>query len=484
MLLNLRAGRAAIYRGSQGKVTQRAQAGSETEGQAEALKIAQRVIGTGRSEHRAQVVGVPLHGINRNVAGALLLDLPFEGEDFTDFEFRFCQRCARWNEVARMGRARPPKPRLEGDDTSEEYDMSSTLEVRLTPASKAVRSTVEVGSLTRPSVFFRSLHTMIHAGLPLNESIYFLAASSEDVESRKVLESLGDKVTEGVPLSVAMSDFPNSFSTYLVGLVQVGEHTGALSQVLLTLSEYLETSSRLERKLRTALVYPAILTVVAFALLFFAPPYLLQGQLSMIEHSKGTLPTLTRLFLGWAAFCRTGVPVAMLSAAGVAGWLALRSKSLRRRFLGILAARPPFHRLMLVLSSARFARAMSLSIRSGQNMTEALAGAAVSTGDPELARMGKKAADWVFEGDTLVESLKGTRYFPKGYCEVLVAGEETGRTEVMFDLLSDMYEMELDLSVATLTSLVEPILLLLVGVVTALVLVATMQPTVALLQSV
>lgn len=116
-------------------------------------------------------------------------------------------------------------------------------------------------------------------------------------------------------------------------------------------------------------------------------------------------------------------------------------------------------------------------------MTEALSGASAASGDPRLFRMTKEAAGWVFEGETLAESLGRLRYFPKGYCEVLVAGEEAGRTEVMFDLLSEMYEMEIDLSVNALTSLVEPLLLLLVGVITALVLVATMQPTVALLQA-
>lgn len=480
LLSNLRAGRAAVFRRSKGNVRCRAWSGEESPFSSSTEALVERVSGTGRAEVLSEAVCVPLHGIHREVVGALLLDLPFEGEDFNELDLRFCQRCARWSEVARMGRATPPKPRLSGDKAPTENDLSSTVEVRLYRAPAEGKSSSSL-RLTRPAVFFRSLHTLLSAGLPINESLHFLAESGDTNEDKALLTELADSLTDGWKLSLAMSRFSGAFGPYITGLVGVGEQTGSLDRVLDVLARYLEESDRLTRKIKASLVYPSILATGALLFLFLAPPYVLAGHLEMLRESKQELPFLTSVMLLWSDLCRAPGTYIVL----VVGLLSLMVFTYNRRtkVMDALYNFRPARHLLQLLGTTRFARALAMSLRAGQTATVAIPYSARATGDARLIESCEEATRRLVGGEGIGESLAAADYFPRSFCEVVSVAEEIAAVDSMLDMMADILELEIDSAIKTLSSIAEPLILLLVGIVTAVVLVAVLQPTVLVLQS-
>ena len=480
LLSNLRAGRAAVFRRSKDKIPCRARSGEDSPFSSSVEALVEKVCGTGRGEVVSDAVCVPLHGIHREVAGALLLDLPFEGEHFNDEDLRFCQRCARWSEVARMGRATPPKPRLRGDHAPTENDLNSTVEVRLYRAPTAGKPSSHL-RFQRPAATFRSLHTLLSAGLPINESLHFLAESSESEEDKAVLSELGDNVTDGWKLSLAMNRYPNAFGSYITGLVSVGEQTGALDRVLEVIARYLEQSDRLTRKVKASLVYPLILVSGALSFLFLAPPYVLAGHLQMLRDSKQELPLLTRLMLIWSDLCRAPGTYVVLATLLIAAVTFLYRR--RARLLNLLYHLGPTRNFLRLIGTARFARALAMSLRAGQTAAAALPYSARATGDPKLTESCEEATRSLVAGHGIGESLASTGYFPKFFSEVISSGEEVGKVDAMLDMMADLMELEIDSALRAFTAMAEPLILLFVGVVTAIVLVAVLQPTVLILQS-
>jgi type II secretory pathway component PulF len=359
--------------------------------------------------------------------------------------------------------AAPPKPKMDSASTAQ--------------ALKAYRArSVDV------AIFFRALSTMVGSGLMIHESLALLSRTAEKPRFGEVLIALSDIVLNGRPLSAAMETFPQTFPSYVVSAVRVGERSGRLAQVLDALARDLEKAEGLTNKAKSALMYPAFLGGACGLMLVLGPPLMLKGHLTMLQSSGVALPFLTR---GLIALSHAGSnPLFYLLLIAGAGALAahLRSAAGGQRARAMLRRVPVLGEALFTLSLARFTRSLSLQLRAGMTAAEALKGCLSSSEDPHYRQALRTALDYLRDGGTLAESLERPRYFPKGLLAFVEAGEQTGTLEKTTQWTADFYEQEAGMALDTLVQVAEPLLLAIMGAVTGALLIATLQPTLLLLQ--
>ena len=478
LLDNLRAGRGSIFSSESAGLVLRATLGVNEAFSEETLERLEAVAQTSRAETLEDLVCVPIFGPQRAVEGVLVLDDPFDGEYFTEHEWNFCRRCARWLEVARMGRASQELPRISDVRAPAVAGPEKPPERKSEPEERLGNE-----RLARPEGFFRSLFTMINAGLPLHESLYFLGESADDEGSRTVATELADGISRGRRLSVVMNDFPRAFTPYHLGLVRIGENTGSLALVLKITAEHLEKSRNLSQKIKSALTYPMVLISGTLLLLTVAPSWLLQGQLEMLKSSKVELPALTRGLLAWSDFCQSPFFLLLVAAVVVLAVTLARKQSWRRKVVAWSHAVPGLGKIVRTAGAARFARALCISMKAGVSLLEAVSLSAQSTGDPVLEETMDKVKRRLMEGETLAECFGGVEVLPDGFAQVMAAGEQSGKVVSLLELMADLYDLEVEAAISSLTVMLEPALLLFIGIFTAIVLMATLQPTILVLQT-
>ena len=269
----------------------------------------------------------------------------------------------------------------------------------------------------------------------------------------------------------------------MVGLVRVGEKTGALAHILETIADHTEKSEALRLKLRSAVTYPAFLILGALTLMLLGPSYLLEGQLVMLRQSGRELPFLTRLMIGWSDFVTS--PFFLIVAAALAALVAsaVATPAKRKAWLLRLHQVPLLEEFLKLVATARFSRSLEIALKSGVPALQALPLAAVATADPLLQSRIEIAKRELIAGDTLSGSLSSISFFAPGFTELVHSGEEAGKVPIMLALIAQFAELELELAVRRATVLIEPAILLGMGIFTAIVLVATLQPTISLLQT-
>jgi general secretion pathway protein F len=332
-------------------------------------------------------------------------------------------------------------------------------------------------------VLFRSLATLTQAGVMIHEGLAALARSSADKRAQSVLQGLSQAVGNGEPLSTAMERYPNAFATSLSSAVRVGERTGRLVHVLDVVSRDLEKGQRLTYKLRSALAYPLMLSAACGLLMLFGPPYLLAGQLKILSESGQPMPLLTQALIMLSNL--TGRPsfliVFALAVAALGRWAA--SSSGQRLLWSWARHLPVLGRIVRTTSLARFSRSLSLQLRSGMTALEGLGNARKACSDPELAAALREAEDGLRNGRSLTEAFGDSGYFSVTYLSFIEAGEHSGTLVQLTDWLADFYEKELESELERFVSLAEPVLMMSMGFVTMLLLIATLKPTIAILQT-
>jgi type II secretory pathway component PulF len=337
--------------------------------------------------------------------------------------------------------------------------------------------------LDRPAVFFRSLATMVGAGIPLLKALDLIGRSSDSEDNRAVCDQASTRIAQGWTLSAACYEFPRIFTPYMIGLIRVGEKTGSLPQVLNTIAAHLEKNEAMQLKLRSAVTYPLILSAGALLLLCVGPSFLLEGQLTMLRQSGEPLPPLTQALVVWTAICKSPLTWMLIVASGLGAVWASRVPGYQRYWAWKFYSAPGISKLTKLSSCARFARALKIALQVGLPLLEALPLCAEATGNPVLKSRIGTSHDELVEGESLRDSLEMILFFPTTFCALVEVGEEAGKLPAMLSLSADFAELELDMALAALTTLIEPVLLMVMGVFTALVLVATLQPTLSLLRT-
>lgn len=329
-------------------------------------------------------------------------------------------------------------------------------------------------------ILLRSLAVMLGAGLPLARSLHVLEGQPD---GGAVAQRMRVEIERGQELSAAMQAASPSFGPFQLKLVRVGERTGGLVEVLRQLADHEERQRALRLRLRSALTYPAALLAMCLSLLLLGPPFLLKGQLRMLELVGGELPFITRLLYALSDW-RVLVLLAMTAgAAGLAGSAWLGTERGYARFDQLLLALPGLGSLWRRIAVTRFSQALALQLRVGLSVLEAVPQAGAATGSPVLVSALAQSTAALREGSDLTDALAASDFFPGPFLACLRAGEESGKLPDCLQWLSRLNQLELESSLEMAMAALEPIIMLIMGLATAFVALATLLPMVKVVQS-
>lgn len=334
------------------------------------------------------------------------------------------------------------------------------------------------------ALFTRQLASLLEAGLPLEQAFTALLEQAERPYVRDLIASIRSEVMGGASFSDALSRYPRDFAEIFRALVASGEQIGHLARVLTRLADYIERRNALVQKVRLAFTYPAIVTVVAFAIVIFLLTYVVPQIVSVFTNTKQKLPLLTMLMLAVSNFVRTYglVMLAALIAGGFAWRNALKNPVLKRRWHAWLLTAPVYGKFERSLNTARFASTLAITTGSGVPILRALDTSRDTLSNVAMKELVEQASASVREGVSLARALSAQKHFPPMLIHMIRAGEITGELPAMLERAANSQQQDLERRTLTIAGLLEPVLILAMGVVVLLIVLAVLMPIIEINQ--
>ncbi len=328
------------------------------------------------------------------------------------------------------------------------------------------------------ALFARQFATLLNAGLTIERALGALIEQAEQSPLRAVLEDVRADVVTGHPLASAFERQGRDFPRYFAAVVRAGEEAGALAPVMERMADNLERSHALRQKIGLAMVYPAIVTVVACLVVGVLLTYVVPQVVSVFEHTKQGLPWLTRAMLAISGFLRATWWFWLLVVVGGVwvGRRLLAIESLRLRWHAFLLRLPIIGRLRNGIASARFAQTLAVLTGSGVPVVAAFGHAAAAQDDRIFRQAAARAAASVREGTGISKAMRAEGVFPPMLLHLVASGEASGELPRVLEQAARQQELIVESRLATLTALLEPLLILLMGGVVLVIVLATLEP--------
>ncbi|HTM19217.1 MAG TPA: type II secretion system F family protein [Kofleriaceae bacterium] len=330
------------------------------------------------------------------------------------------------------------------------------------------------------SIFTRQMATMLSAGIPLLEALEILAEQTRDQNKGfgAGLQEVADRVRGGTELSEAMSGFPRIFPAIYVNMVKAGEASGQLDTILNRLADFMEATEGLKREIKSAMTYP----IISLTMILGITGYLLVGVVpkfeKMFQQMHVTLPAITRLVLG-ASKWLTGnfwTVVALVVGLIVAYVFAVRTEQGRRIKDAIFLKMPVFGPLFQKVAISRFSRTFATLLSSGVPILGALEIVATTSGNAILEDTLLETRETVRRGETISSHLATAWIFPPMVVKMIGIGERSGALEQLLNKISDFYDAQVHATVKSLTSLIEPFMLAIMGFLVGVIVLAIFYP--------
>jgi type IV pilus assembly protein PilC len=317
------------------------------------------------------------------------------------------------------------------------------------------------------AIFTRQMATMIDAGLPLVQSLDILAQQEEDETFRDIISTVKNEVEAGATLAAALQKHPRVFDDMYVNLVVAAEEAGTLDVILARLATHIEKMEELKKKIRSALVYPAMIVTVAIGVTIVLMVFVVPVFEKLFAGIGSTLPLPTRVVIAVSNIFKSYLPIVI--AIVVVLVIVLRryykTENGKRWVDDMMLKLPIFGELLRKVAIARFARTLGTLVSSGVPILEALNIVAGASGNKVVEEAILKGRISISEGQTISEPLSQSGVFPVMVTQMISVGETTGSLELMLNKVADFYESEVDTAVATLSSMLEPVLMIFLGVI-------------------
>ncbi|MGF1466999.1 MAG: type II secretion system F family protein [Sandaracinaceae bacterium] len=329
-------------------------------------------------------------------------------------------------------------------------------------------------------IFTRQFATMIDAGLPLVQCLDIIANQADNKNLQRVLRDVKNNVEQGSTFSAALARHPRVFDDLYVNLVAAGELGGILDTILSRLAVYIEKRVRLRNQVIKALTYPTVIAIVAVGVLFVLLGFVIPRFQAMFADFGGdaALPAITRFVIqisdAFVSSLPFLIPLVIVSAIGVV--FSYNTVSGKRFWHRLLITAPLLGPVMRKIAVARFTRTLGTLLGSGVPILDAMSICARSSGNVIVEKAIQDTAERVREGHTMADPLMETKVFPPMVVQMIGVGEATGALDQMLQKIADFYEEEVDNAVAQLTSLMEPIMLVVMGGIVGFILVAMYMP--------
>ncbi len=334
------------------------------------------------------------------------------------------------------------------------------------------------------AIMTRQLATLLDANIPLVDALTALVDQVENPKLRTMLARVKDKVMEGSKLSDALKGYPKVFGDLYVNMINAGENSGALDIVLQRLADFTEGQAKLRSKVIGAMIYPAIMSVVGFLLMIALLVVVVPKVTAIFEDTGATLPLPTKILMGvsgtlsnyWYIFA-IGVPLIVYGVkkylktpAGIAMW--------DRKALTI----PLFGKLNRMIIIARFSRTLATLLASGVPLLVSMDIVRNIVTNTRLRDVIEQTRDSVREGQSVADPLKRSKEFPPLVTHMIAIGEKTGELESMLERVADTFDSEVDNTLATLTTLLEPLMIIVMAAVVSFIVLSILLPIMKLNQ--
>jgi type IV pilus assembly protein PilC len=324
----------------------------------------------------------------------------------------------------------------------------------------------------------RQLSTMISAGIPLLEALEILVGQAESPALAKVLAQLVEDIRAGSDFSRALEKHPKVFSNIFVSMVRAGEASGQLDVILLRLAEYLEAAEKLRRDIRSAMTYPVISLIIIFAISGFLMIGIIPKFKEIFDSLGIELPGLTQLIMGVSLWTKDHV---LPLIAGVALFLLAVALARRTEIGGrvsdwLMLKTPLLGPLFRKVALSRFSRTLSTLIKSGVPILEALEIVSATIGNRIIADVVNSARENVRQGDTLSQPLSQSPVFPPMVTKMIGIGEKSGAMETLLEKISQFYDEQVNAEVKSLTSVIEPLMIGIMGFIVGGIVLAVFLP--------
>ena len=340
------------------------------------------------------------------------------------------------------------------------------------------------------SIFTRQLSTMINAGVPLTRSLNSLQEHAENPVFRDTLENIKGDVESGVSLADALSKHPKVFSDIYVNMVRAGEAAGILDEVLNRLAVQQEKSATIRKKIKSAMTYPVVLVVISvlafFGLMIFVIPKI--GQIIIdLGGPDAELPLITKIMLGISNFIISFwyilFPVIGVCCVGIKKYLATPQG--KTKFHIAILKLPAVSTIIKKVTVARFARTYASLIGAGVSVIEALSITSRAVGNKVYESALQEACTRLENGEQLSRVIEEkSNLFPSILAQMLAVGEETGQTDTVLAKVADFYEEEVDTAIESISSIIEPVMIVFMGGMVGLIAASVMLPIASLSQNV
>lgn len=368
----------------------------------------------------------------------------------------------------------------------------------LKPISVEIKSDVKKGGkgffkpkvkITDLVLFTRQLSTMVSAGVPLLRSLTTMRDQVENPTLREIITDMIKDVQGGVSLADAMAKHPDVFSDIFVNMIRAGEAAGIVDDILKRLATQVEKNASMRKKIKSASTYPIVLlalTVGAFmGLMIFIIPRI-AAILKDIGGEDAKLPVITQVMIGISSFM-TNYWYIVIGGGALAIFLIrryIKTPAGRYQFHALVLKIPILKNLVTKISVARFTRTFAALIGAGVSVVEALRVTSRAIGNDVYQKAIEEAANKVINGEQLSQAIEGNKLFPGIVPQMLAVGEETGQTDIVLVKVADFYDEEVDAIIDSLSSILEPVMIVIMGGMVGLVAASVMGPIASLSQNV
>lgn len=345
-----------------------------------------------------------------------------------------------------------------------------------------------LGSKVKPKqlmVYTRQLATLIDAGMPLLRGLRILLKQEKHPALREAIAGMGEAVESGSTFSEALTHYPKIYDKLFVNMVKAGEDGGVLEDVLNRLAEFMEKSERIKNRVKSAMIYPIVVLVVAIAILAFLLTSVIPKFKEIFDDllEGKSLPAITQFVINVSEGLKKNGLWVLLGIVALVIGIKVWGRTAKGRFVldKIMLKMPLFGQLFTKSAVARFTRTLGTLMSSGVPVLQALNIVRDTSGNEVVARAIQQVHDSVKEGDTMAMPLEASKVFPDMVVSMVDVGEETGALPEMLVRIADNYDDEVDTAVEGLTSVIEPIMIVMLALIIGTIVIAMFVPLISII---
>lgn len=336
------------------------------------------------------------------------------------------------------------------------------------------------------AIFCRQLSIMVSSGLEISTAIEILKDTTKTPKLKEILETAHHELLQGIPLSESFKKYPKTFPVFFINMIKIGEVSGKLPVVLNRLADYYEKDDKIKRKVKSAFAYPIFLLGLAFVVLCIMALYVMPIFKDVFESLNANLPQITQIVINITDFIREKFLIILITIICLilAFFVLRRNKVIKRGFDKFKISVPPLKDVNLTLATSRFASGFSILLSSSMPVIDSMETMRHLLGNTYIEEQMEVTVSEVNRGQGIAKSLETINIFPPMLCEMITVGEQTGNLEEVLNRVTEYYENQVEYSMKKLTSSIEPVMIMIIGLIVVVCLLAVFIPMLEITSSI